>query len=125
MKPALSIRIKKNLMSASTRNRGVMLECLLTPTETTMLAKRLAMIVMLERGDSSYHISRSLRVSDSSVQRFRRMLDAGLFKPVVRELRKKNRSLLDVLELILSAGLPSIGGPRSQRRLQKMRDGAI
>ena len=125
MKPRLSVRIKKNLILVSSVRKGIVLESLLTRTETIMLAKRLAVIVMLNRGDSGYIISKTLKMSPSSVARFRKMLNAGLFKPIIRELRKQNRSFLDMLELILSAGLPSIAGPRHSRRLARLRRGDI
>lgn len=115
------MRIKRNLMIAAVKRDGAIIESLLTPTETLMLAKRLAMIVMLDRGDSTYRVSKSLGVSVSSVCRFQHMLDAGLFKPILRSIRKKHRSTLDILELLLAAGMPSIAGPRHQERLRILR----
>jgi hypothetical protein len=76
---------------------------------------------MLDRGDSSYRISQILEVSASSVMRFQAMMDAGLFKPIVRNRKRSTRAFMETLELILAAGMPAIGGPRAQRRLQKLR----
>lgn len=123
VRPKISLRIKQNLIIAATHRDGIIIESLLTPTETLMLAKRLAIIVMLERGDSSYRISKSLKVSVSSVARFRHMIRAGLFKPILQSARKNNRPLMEILELILAAGMPSIAGPRHNRRLQRLRKG--
>lgn len=123
VRPKISLRIKQNLILAATRENGLIIESLLTPTETLMLAKRLAMIVMLQRGDSSYRISKSLKVSVSSVGRFQRMIEAGLFKPILRSVRKNKRSFGEILELVLAAGMPSMAGPRHQKRLQKIRNG--
>lgn len=120
---SISVRIKRNFIVAATQGRGLMLECLLTPTETLMLAKRLAMIVMLQRGDSTYRIATTLGVSVSTVLRFEQMLEARVFRPVQQEIRKRNRPLLDVLELLLSAGLPSPAGLRTSKRLRRMRRG--
>src|SRR3989344_9040776 len=95
-----SRRIKKNLINALGGKDGVIIESLLTPTETTMLAKRLAMIVMLERKYSSYEIGKGLNVSISTVLRFERMLRAGVFRAIQRILRSKKKvSLLELLEL--------------------------
>ena len=88
-----------------------------------MLAKRLAIIVMLMQGESTYRVKQSLKVSISSVLRFQRMIDTGLFKPIERELRIKNRSITEILELLLAAGMPSIAGPQHNRRLQRLRKG--
>ena len=123
VKPRVSLRIKRNLITAATERKGIILESLLTPTETLMLAKRLAMIVMIERGESTYRISKLLKVSVSSVGRFKHMIHAGLFKPIIRGARKRNRTLLDILELVLAAGMPSIAGPGHSRRLQRLRKG--
>lgn len=123
MDSKISLRIKKNLIASSALQRGLVLESLLTSTETLMLAKRLALIIMLQRGDSTYRISKVLKVSISSVLRFQRMLDSGLFKPVLREIRKRNRSLLNIVELILAAGMPSAAGPRANKRLRRLRRG--
>ncbi len=118
-----SIKIKRNLVLAVGQDEGRIIECLLTPTETTMLAKRLAMIVLLERGDSAYRIGKLLNVSVSTAERFHKMHGSGVFKPVSRILRKRKRTFLDLLELVLSAGLPAIAGPNHDRRLQRLRRG--
>jgi uncharacterized protein YerC len=123
VEPRLSVRIKRNLISAAQTKNGLIIECLLTPTETLMLAKRLAILVMLERGESTYRISRALKVSVSSVSRFRRMVDLGLFKPILRSARKRERTVMEILELVLAAGMPSIAGPRHNRRLYRLRRG--
>ena len=95
-----SIRIKKNLIAALGQQEGILIESLLTPTETLMLAKRLALIVMLERGYSSYQIHKSLNMSISTIFRFEHMLGAGVFRPIQRILKgKKKVSLLELLEL--------------------------
>ena len=123
VQPKISRRIKQNLITAALQRKGALLECLLTPTETLMLAKRLAIIVMLMQGESTYRVKQSLKVSISSVLRFQRMIDTGLFKSIERELRIKNRSVSEIIELLLAAGMPSIAGPRHNRRLQRLRKG--
>ena len=52
---------------------------ILTPTERLMLAKRLAVIVMLCRDYSGYKIRMALKISPSTVTRLRTQLENGVF----------------------------------------------
>jgi uncharacterized protein YerC len=72
---------------------------LLTSTERFMLAKRLAIIVMLENGESPYAIWRILRVSPSTVERLSANRDKGTYKNLLR-LIKKQDSIWSFLEKI-------------------------
>src|SRR3989338_8970598 len=61
-----------SLFSKSARGNGKnVLKSLLTKTEQVMLAKRLAVIVLLDRGYSLYRIAKSLKVSPSTVARIK------------------------------------------------------
>ncbi|MDO8552749.1 MAG: Trp family transcriptional regulator [bacterium] len=106
-----------NLTRGKARVRSI-----LTPTERIMLAKRLAIITMLERDQSYYQIETTLHVSGSTVKRLHKRLIAGDFDPLCR-IFNRNLSFIDYLEIFLSAGMPSIAGPRGQRRLDKLRSG--
>ncbi len=87
-----------------------------------MLAKRLAIITMLERDQSYYYIEQTLNVSGSTIKRLHRRLLAGDFDPLCRVFNR-NLSFLDYLEVFLSAGMPSRAGPRHQKRLDALRSG--
>lgn len=106
-----------NLARGKARVRSI-----LTPTERIMLAKRLAIITMLEREQSYYQIEQTLNVSGSTIKRLHGRLLAGDFDPLCRVFGR-NLSFLDYLEIFLSAGMPSIGGPRHQKRLDQLRSG--
>ena len=54
-----------------------------TPTERLMLAKRLALIVMLDRGYSFIQIQKILKLSPTTVARFWRMKKEGAFGSIV------------------------------------------
>jgi len=95
---------------------------LLTSTERVMLAKRLAIISMLDREHSHYEIEKTLNVSGSTVRRLHSRLMRGDFDPLCRVFNR-NLSFLDYLELFMSTGLPSIAGPRHQKRLDALRAG--
>ena len=123
MRPGTSVQIKKNFFSVvmAPRNRRI-LESLLTPTETLMLAKRLGILVMLEQSHSSYRIEKTLKVSISTVVRLDRARQAGVFNPIRKAFGQQDTlSFSEHLELILAAGMPSIAGPRHQKRLNELR----
>lgn len=112
----------RSLFSASVARGKARIRSLLTSTEKIMLAKRLAVITMLEQDKSYYEIMRTLNVSVSTVGRLDRQRARGDFDPLCR-IFNRNLSFLDYLELFLSAGTPSIAGPRGQRRLNALRSG--
>lgn len=80
-----------------------------------MLAKRLAIIVMLNEGCSIYRISDTLKVSSSTADRINDNLEKGSYNKIL-DLFKKNRSnylaFLGVIESILTVGglMPSKAG---------------
>lgn len=80
---------------------------ILTPTERIMLAKRLAIISMLDRDQSYYQIEQTLNVSGSTIKRLHGRLQAGNFDPLCR-IFNRNLSFIDYLEIFLSAGMPAI-----------------
>jgi uncharacterized protein YerC len=110
------------LLSTSAKKGRARVNAILTKTEKVMLAKRLAIIVMLDRGDSYYKIESSLNVSGSTVKRLHRLQESGIFDPLTRVFGR-DLSFLDYLEIFMSAGMPAIGGPRHQRHLDAIRGG--
>lgn len=129
-KHKIDTRVERKIIEAfmraifsTTAARGkARVHSLLTPTERIMLAKRLAIIAMLERDHSYYRIGQTLNVSISTIRRLHRKLLSGHFDPLCRVFNR-NLSFLDYLEIFLSAGMPSIGGPRHQRHLDALRTG--
>lgn len=67
---------------------------LLTKTEKTMLAKRLAIALMLEKGRSYWEIRDVLKVSTSTILGIRHWLDQGGegYRLAIRKLLKKEKS---------------------------------
>ncbi|OGG53546.1 hypothetical protein A3H16_02140 [Candidatus Kaiserbacteria bacterium RIFCSPLOWO2_12_FULL_53_8] len=110
------------LFAASIPRGKARVHALLTPTERIMLAKRLAIITMLDRDHSYYRIAQTLNVSVSTIRRLHRRLLAGHFDPLCRVFNR-NLSFVDYVEMFLSAGMPSIAGPRHQKRLNALRTG--
>lgn len=111
-----------SLFSTNLKRGKARVYAILTPTERIMLAKRLAIITMLERNHSYYEIAKTLNVSISTIHRLQGRVLAGHFDPLLRVFNR-NLSLFDYLEIFLSAGMPSIAGPRTQKRLDALRSG--
>ena len=126
MEPVVEKRVIDAFMhaifSASLARGKARVHSLLTPTERIMLAKRLAVITMLERDHSYYRIGQTLNVSISTIRRLHKRLLAGSFDPLCRVFNR-NLSFMDYLEIFLSAGMPSIAGPQHQKRLNMLRSG--
>lgn len=91
----------------------LILEEFLTPTEKIMLAKRLAIIFMLSERISIYHISETLLVGPSTVERMSLKFQFGEYR-YISEITKKNRfDIWDILKtLILISLTPKVGKNR-------------
>jgi uncharacterized protein YerC len=92
---------------------------LLTSTEHLMLAKRLAIIIMLHNKCSRYYIAKTLKVSESTVARMWHSYENGGFDHIlkyVKNKKEKNQFLHDI-ERLLGAGLPPIVGRGRWRNL--------
>ena len=110
------------LLSTNPKRGRARLYAILTSTERIMLAKRLAIVTMLDRDSSYYEIERTLNVSGSTIKRLHARLLSGDFDPLLR-IFNRHLSFLDYLEIFVAAGMPSIAGPRHQRRLDALRSG--
>jgi Trp operon repressor len=113
-----------NIFVAQTTKKevGKLVEEMFSETETIMLAKRISIIVMLSYNCSSYEISKTLKVSPSTVLRLSAMRQSGKFSHIEKILaRKKYReSLLGIIETILNAGMPPRGRGRWSRTLREI-----
>lgn len=88
---------------------------LLTAAEQIMLVKRLAIIFMLTEGYSTYRIAKMLLVSDSTVRDIQAKLHVGHYQHLIQSSSGKtfnSKEFLNILEVILSGGLPSRGKNR-------------
>ncbi len=100
-------------LSRSGRTRAI-LDQLLTKTEKLMLAKRLAIIFMLDQKESIYAISNILKVSPSTVARMSLLYENGGYRDILEEMRKQN-SFWTKLEKIIP---PRVGRNRFKNFLQ-------
>ncbi|MFA6270137.1 MAG: helix-turn-helix domain-containing protein [Candidatus Paceibacterota bacterium] len=91
----------------------LILDEFLTSTEKVMLAKRLAVIFMLNENISIHHISEALFVSSSTVNRISLKYDTGKFA-YMSEIAKNNKAdVWDILKTLILIGLtPKVGKNR-------------
>ena len=87
---------------------------LLTKTEKLMLAKRLAIIVMLDQNESIYAMEQTLKVSSSTVARMSLSYENGEYAELLKEIRKQN-SFWTQIEKIIP---PRVGRNRFKNFLQ-------
>lgn len=102
--------IKVFRLVGKNRNSSYALKELLTDTEMIMLAKRLGMIYFVGKGMTTLEISYRLKVSTSTVLRVEKRFDRKGYQYLRGVLKKLEPSLLDMLEIILQAGMPPIVG---------------
>src|SRR3989344_1854775 len=102
------------IIDASVRNHTTetLIFELFTETERIMLAKRLAVIMMRNKGLSYYSISESLQISPSTAARISLGVEIGKYDKLIRIINKEDRSITYLLEKILLAGMPPRGRGR-------------
>ena len=90
---------------------------ILTKTEKVMLAKRVGIIAMLERGYSSYKIMNTLNVSTLTIARVQKRLSCGIYQQTV-EVLKRRKSRESIFGLIEEAVM-KLSPARANQTLQK------
>ncbi|MBI1974254.1 MAG: hypothetical protein HYS51_00105 [Candidatus Zambryskibacteria bacterium] len=80
----------------------------LTHTERVMLSKRLAIILLLDKGISPYRIWKGLKVSSSTVGRLGKRLEKGDYISILKILhsKKKNSKLIKFLDVMVDLLTP-------------------
>ena len=82
---------------------------LFTYTEKTMFAKRLAIILLLDKGIPQHVIAEQLNVSPSTIAKMSLDIENGKYKEILKISGKIG--ILDILEKIILMGMP----PRTGR----------
>ena len=86
---------------------SVFLNGLIGPEERLMLAKRLAVIVMLKEGYSSYRIAETLKLSQSTIKNIQARRSGGAYVEVTKTLKnhlEAYRAILDIVDSLLHVG---------------------
>jgi uncharacterized protein YerC len=107
----------KTVTSLRSGHSNMFLSELLGAEERIMIAKRLAIIVLLLEEYSLYEIGNLLKVSPATASALKKRLDQGELDHVVKEISKNKRTYLDLLtalDSILHLGglLPHYNIPR-------------
>lgn len=108
-------QLASSVHAGGKKNTGAVLGNLLTDTEQLMLAKRLAVILMLYEGCSSYRIWKALRMSPSTISRMQQQYDEGDYNDIVRLICKskaERERFWETIETVLRGGMPSMGKDR-------------
>ena len=87
-------QLEKHMLSilrdSGSKERVLVFQELLTKTERIMLAKRIAMLLLLKKKMSLYRISELLGVSPSTVSRFENAVSRGKYKQTVKWVWKNS-----------------------------------
>ena len=104
----------ESLFDQSSLKKKNFLSEILTDTEKIMLSKRLAIVFMLVEGFGYYKISKTLKVSISTIKRINSSLLNGEFYTVEEYFKnKKNKEIFqNKIENLFRMGLPEMGKNR-------------
>ena len=94
---------------------------LFTPTERLMLAKRIAIVLLLEKGYSTYAVAQLLCVSDTTAARLDQHRENGRFAAIIKTLkaREHRHSILGMIETLVTFGMPGVASRSVRDRLRK------
>lgn len=102
----LEERIIAVLSDTGSKTRNKIFKEILTKTERLMIAKRLAMIYLIQKGTATHTISEMLKVSPSTVARFEYKLEQNYFTHTASWV-KNHTAMNKVLKLIFDlAAIP-------------------
>lgn len=73
---------------------------ILGPEEKIMIAKRLAIIILLMEGHSLYSISRNLKISPATAQKIKFRVDTNRYQNILLRLGKSKTDYFAILEAI-------------------------
>jgi len=108
-------QLSKLVTRASSKSSTVFLEELLSETEHIMIAKRLAVILLIRTDMPKKTIARVLLMSKTTVSKIDEKYQNGGYKTLTKVLgksKKEREQVLNTLERILRAGMPSQGKDR-------------
>jgi uncharacterized protein YerC len=111
----LRAQLSKAVANLNKTSANPFLTDLLGPEEYTMLAKRLAAIVLYMEGNSTYTVWNTLNISPSTAERIKLNFEIGKYKRIVTTLKKSHTDYVEfwkTLETLLQLGLPPRGKGR-------------
>ncbi len=99
----ISCQLNVVLGKLSPDKTGPFLAELLGYEERIMIAKRFAMILMIEKGFSSYKISSILKVSTATAEKIAKKFDRGDYNQILSSIKKNKKDYLKILDVLDSA----------------------
>ena len=107
-------RFIKTVVDLRGKRGSIFVEELFTPTEKIIFAKRLAGLLMLAEGISSYKVSRLLRLSSSTTARMLIDVRNDKHRSITRIVEKKRDrdKFWAELEVFIRLGMPEMGKNR-------------
>ncbi len=103
----------QSFKSAGRNKSGLLLNDLLTPTEKVMFAKRLGMILLIDKGVPQHIISEYLQTSPSTVARISLNIEKGKYKHIVGIIGSQKEHILEkIIKLIFFSMPPRVGRGR-------------
>lgn len=106
-------------IAGNKKSLAVFTEDLFTKTEKTMFAKRLAAILLLNKGTPQHVISNKLNMSPSTIARLSFGIDTGQYNGIIMVTKNKSEEIIDVLLETILENLPRPFG-RKRNRYQSM-----
>src|SRR3989344_7066492 len=111
----LFVQFAKTISPKDSKHADLVLTELLGKEERIMVAKRLAIVVLLIEGVSMYKISKLLKLSQSTVEHISKKIQNGNFDHTLGKISKSKKdyfAFLDILDNILHLGgiLPHYNG---------------
>lgn len=97
-------------------------QALFTDSEKIMFMKRLAVILMVAEGHSTYAVAGALHVSDRTARNIKVKLHAGVYDDLIKVTNHKsfdNKKFWDSVEVLLRLGMPSYSGKDRWKTLDK------
>ena len=112
-------------LARTKQDARILAQELLSQTERVMLAKRLAVVVLLVRGYTFEQIEETLGVTRQTVVRLWRETKDGRYEKIIRYARKhtrhfKHESFLDAFIRVIHLGMPPRAGKRWQQLDKRM-----
>ncbi|HNW71917.1 MAG TPA: Trp family transcriptional regulator [Candidatus Paceibacterota bacterium] len=94
---------------------------LFTYTEKIMLAKRLAIVLMLSKNLPQHRIAESLKVSPTTVTKISLRMENGKYDSIIKISKKEKVDLEKIIMNILTAGgiMPPMVGKKYWRKINK------
>jgi uncharacterized protein YerC len=93
-------QFNKTLGKLSDQKTGYFISELLGKEERIMLAKRLAIIILLLEKKSLYRIGDILKISPTTAEKIKYKLDTGEFENIIKILGKDKKEYLSILETL-------------------------